>query len=268
MRTAHVRAAVAALLVAAGVGAVRAQDPPALEEWSIERIERELPLDAGLPIEIDNPFGDLRLRAGDDDRVVVIAAVQRHRDDPERERLTLERSPGGARIAAAFDRAEADRLPAWSRRRIDLAIAVPPGARVIARTVDGLVEVKGHGGELEVDTKSGAVRLWVSGSPRVRTDSGRIDAYLTAPGWSRAATFESSTGDVTVSFPPEAAAVAILESRGVFGTQFSLDVERLGPETRRGRARIGKGGPEVRLTSRTGELRILEHLGPGLRTDP
>lgn len=246
----------------------RAVTPPALEEWSIERLERELPVRDGVPIEIENPIGDLRIRAGEDERVVLVAAVQRHRDDPGRERLTLEESSGRVRIAAGFEPDDVVRTSAWSRRRIDLAIAVPPGARLVARTIDGLVEVKGHGGELEVDTKSGAVRLWVSGSPRVRTDSGRIDAYLTAPGWSRAATFESSTGDVMVSFPPEAAADLVLESRGVFGTQFSLAVERLGPETRRGRARIGKGGPEVRLTSRTGEVRILEHLGPGPRTDP
>jgi hypothetical protein len=240
----------------------RAATSPALEEWSIERVERELPVPAGLPIEIENPLGDLRIRAGDDERVVVIAAVQRHRDDPAREHLTLEDGSGRIRVAAAFAPDEGGRSPAGSRRRIDLAVAVPPGARVVARTVDGLVEVKGHGGELEIETRSGAVRLWVAGSPRVRTDSGKIEVYLTAPGWSRAATLESSTGDVMLSFPPEAAADAILEGRGIFGTHFSLAVERVGPETRRGRARIGKGGSEVRLLSRTGELRLLEHMGP------
>lgn len=246
----------------------RAETPPALEEWSIERVERELAIREEVPIEIENPIGDLRIRAGDDDRVLVVAAVQRHRDDPGRERLMLEESSGRVRIAAAFEPDEVVRTPAWSRRRIDLAIAVPPGARVVARTVDGLVEVKGHAGALEADTRSGAVRLWISGSPRVRTESGKIEVYLTAPGWSRSATLESATGDVMISFPPEAAADVILEGRGIFGTQVSLAVERLGPETRRGRARIGKGGPEVRLTSRTGELRILEHLGPGQRSEP
>ena len=62
---------------------------------------------------------------------------------------------------------------------------------------------------------------------RVRTDSGRIDAHLTAPGWSRAATFESSTGDVTVSFPPEAAAVVTSQLVGALRPEVRLAMELL-----------------------------------------
>lgn len=252
------------VLGVAEVSRAQAGPGPTLEEWTIERIERELPIRGGaLPIEISNPLGDLRIRVGDDDRLAVIAAVQRHRDDPERERLILEADLERVRIGAAFAPVEATRSPAWSRRRIDLAVAVPRGARVVARTVDGLVEVKGHAGELEIETAAGEIRLWIAGSPRVRTNSGAIAAYLTSPGWSRVATFESSTGNILVSFPPRAAADVVLESRGAFATHFSVEIEKLGPERRRGRARLGAGGPEVRLTSRTGELRILEHLGPG-----
>lgn len=250
-------------LVVAEVSRAQAEPVPSVEEWTIERVEREVPIGGSLPIEIENPLGDLRIRVGDDDRVVVIAAVQRHRDDPERERLILEAGPERVRVGAEFAPVEATRSPAWSRRRIDLAVAVPRSARVVARTVDGLVEVKGHAGELDIETAAGEIRLWIAGSPRVRTGSGEIAAYLTAPGWSRVATFESSTGDILVSFPPQAAADVVLESRGAFATHFSVEVEKLGPERRRGRARLGAGGPEVRLTSRTGELRILEHLGPG-----
>ena len=71
---------------------------------------------------------------------------------------------------------------------------------------------------------------------------------------------EVSLGPCATKPPPVsgAGAEARLETRGSLTTDYSLTVERVGPLSKRAGARIGGGGPEIRLNSLTGDLRLLE----------
>ena len=71
-----------------------------------------------------------------------------------------------------------------------------------------------------------------------------------------------------MEFPARANAEARLETQGSLTTDYSLEVERIGPLTKRAHARLGSGGVEIRLASRTGDLRLLERLAAAPAADP
>jgi hypothetical protein len=232
-------------------------------DWSIERIEAGVEAKGLERLVIENPWGDVRVRTFAESRLEWIAAAQRQREDPRLERVELEGEGAERTLRAAFADLEAAPGPGWERRRIDLAVTVPAGVALRIVTARGLAEARGAFGALEVESGAGAVRLRVSGGPlRVRTDSGEISAVLGPERWSQPASFESTTGNVVVTFAPATDADVVLEGTGMLATDYSLSVEKTGPRTRRGRAKLGAGGPEVRLASRTGDLRIIELPAP------
>lgn len=250
--------ALAALLAARQAPGVAAETPPA--EWVIERSDPELALPAGAPVTIENLHGDVRVRAGDELRLRLHAVAQRHASDPRRERIELLAEPGGGSVRVSFPESEGAVPAAWGRRRVDLAVEVPPGAALAVRTGSGLIEIRGHAGAVRAESVTGDVRLRVSGPVEARTEGGTIHAVLRAPQWSHPARFESRTGDIRVEFPARADAEVRLESQGPFTTDYSLRVERVSQLTRRGFARLGRGGPAVELKSHHGALRLVELL--------
>ncbi len=232
-------------------------------DWSIERHEAGVEAKGLERLVIDNPWGDVRVRTFAESRVEWIASAQRQREDPRLERVEIAGEGAERTLSAAFAGGEVTPGPGWERRRIDLAVTVPAGVALRIVTAKGLAEARGAFGALEAESGSGPVRLRVAGGPlRVRTESGEISAVLGPEPWNRPASFESTTGNVAVTFAPATDADVVLEGTGMLATDYSLAVEKIGPRTRRGRAKLGAGGAEVRLASRIGDLRILELPAP------
>ncbi|KAB2966626.1 MAG: hypothetical protein F9K18_05330 [Thermoanaerobaculia bacterium] len=252
----------AAILAALLAGPLSAQGPlPA--DWRIERVDRELKALPGAPLAIRNPWGDLRVRAGEEGRVVVHAVVQHDAGDARPVAIESSEEAGARVVAVAWAPDDGASPPGWARRRVDLAVEVPERAALSVRTERGLIEVKGHAGPLEARSVAGDLRLRVAGGPvDALTERGSILAVLAAEVWRQAARFEAPSGDVEVHFPARTDASVLLETRGALTTDFSLDVERLGPLAKRARAQLGRGGPEVVLRSGRGDLRILGLLAP------
>lgn len=238
-------------------------DPVSAAEWQVLRSDQEAKVRDGAVVVVENPHGDVRVRAGLPGRLAVHAVAQRHLNDPRRESIAI--SPGDATVALRVDYPAdgAESIPAeWSKRRVDLALEVPPTARLVVRTDRGLIEVRGHAAELEVRSTAGDIRLRVAGPVDARTERGAILAALTTSGWHLPARFGTVTGGIHVLFPARADVTVRLETRGSFTTDVSLRVERLGPQRKRAVARLGKGRGEVVLTSDEGPLRLEQMVEP------
>jgi hypothetical protein len=248
---------VASLLALAPVLSARAEEPvPA--DWRIERIDREVKVPADAALTIGNRWGDLRVRAGEAGRVLLHAVVQHHAEDPRELAIETTEVGGGLRLDVSWSADEPTTPGAWARRRADLAVEVPAHCDLRIRTEEGLIEVKGHAGPLQAGSAAGDLRLRVAGGPlSARTERGSILAVLAAESWNQAARFEAPSGDVEVQFPARTDASVVLETQGALTTDFSLEVEHVGPLAKRARARLGRGGGEVLLQSRRGDLRIL-----------
>jgi hypothetical protein len=247
----------ASLLAAAAAVSARAAEPvPA--GWRIDRVDRELELPADAALAIRNPWGDLRVRAGDAGRVLLHAVVQHHAEDPRQLAIETSEMEGSLRLEVTWPQDDASAPAAWRPRRADLAVEVPARADLRLLTERGLVEVKGHAGRLEARSVGGDLRLRVAGGPLdARTERGSILAVLAAESWNQAARFEAPSGDVEVQFPARTDASVVLETQGTLTTDFTLEVDRVGPLAKRARARLGRGGSEILLQSRRGDLRIL-----------
>jgi hypothetical protein len=247
----------ASFLAAVAAGSARA-DEPVPADWRIERIDREIKLPAHAALAIRNPWGDVRVRAGEAGRVLVHAVVQHHAEDLRPVAIETAAEGGSLLLTVGWPPDDASAPADWMHRRVDLALEVPERSELRVHTEHGLIEVKGHAGALEARSVGGDLRLRVAAGPLdARTERGSILAVLATERWSAAARLEAPSGDVEVQFPARTDASVRLETQGALTTDFSLEVEHVGPLTKRARARLGRGGHEVVLLSRRGDLRIL-----------
>ncbi len=232
--------------------------PPAIEDWSIERLERAVPLAAGSALAIENLYGDLRVRPHDRPEALLVGQAQRHRDDPRASEIAVEESSGRTAIRVVEPAADPAAPPAWSRRRVDLARLVPPAATLAARSDRGLIEIKGHQGAVHARSRQGDLALRVGGPVDLRAERGSIAVVLQGAGWSHPSRLETVAGDLSVSFSAGADADLVVEARGPVTTDFTIDLERLPAGRRRGRVRLGRGGALVELSSGEGSLELLQ----------
>lgn len=251
-------------LLATATSAVAQETARRPDAWTILRSDREAAAPAGGEVEVENPFGDVRVRVGEPERVSVHAVVQRAEADPREARVAIGEHDRTLRISVEFDDAAATSArEGWDRRRVDLTVAVPAGSPLRVTTRGGLIEIKGGVGELHASTETGEVRLWIERAATVRTDRGPIRANLLGERWNAPARFETVTGDVDVLFPANADAEVQLETAGDLTTDYSLEVGRIGELRKRATARLGAGGARVVLRSERGDLAIRRRIGAG-----
>jgi hypothetical protein len=227
----------------------------ASEDWRIERVDLAEKLADGAAVEVENQFGDLRVRVGGAGELAVHGVAQRAAGDLA---LRIELAAAGRGWVVRVVEPEGARPRAGPARRVDLAVAVPADSPLTLRGASGLVEARGFRAPLSARTSTGEIRLRGSGSVDARSERGaiRVAFHPEAPG--APSRLETSTGAIEVEFPAGAGAEARLETRGSLTTDYSLTVERVGPLSKRAGARLGGGGPEIRLNSLTGDLRLLE----------
>lgn len=258
------RPALVLALLATAASAVAQESAPRPDDWTILRSDREATAPAGAEVVVENPFGDVRVRVGESERVSVHAVVQRAEADPREARVAIGELDRSLQVSVGFDDAAAASVrEGWERRRVDLSVAVPAGSPLRVTTRGGLIEIKGGVGELHADSQAGEVRLWIEREATVRTVRGTIQANLLGERWSAPASFETVTGDVDVHFPANADVEVHLETAGDLTTDYSLEVGRLGELRKRATARLGAGGARVVLRSERGNLAIRRRIGTG-----
>ncbi len=267
---------------------------PSPEDWNISRYEWTGETAEGSSVAIVNLHGDIRVRTGNKGEVYLLAVIQRHNDDPRRAKVATEEGESEIRlevrypevpsseagevapgnVAPGAPRADVQHVPpeggtrnnipeAWTRRRVDLTVFVPPGARTTARTSTGLVELKGLTGDVEAMSDSGNLRIRTAGAVRAQTRHGDVLAQLRRTDWPGTAEIETLTGDIRVELPRGAPADVHVETRGEITTDYSIDIRRRDDSLLKlGSARIGEAGGRLVLKSNRGAIRLIESLVP------
>ena len=212
----------------------------------------------GALVRIENPHGDLRLRAGAEGFLVAWAVAQRHADDPRAPEIAVERGPGLVAVRAVLPEGVEPPPAAWERRRIDLVVEVPPAAALRVRTDRGLVEARGLTGAVEARSRAGDIRFRAKGPVDLETERGEILVLLDATRWAQPVHLRTVTGAIELHLRPDADAALRLATRGSFTTDFSLEVRRVTGHGKEATARLGEGRARIEILSEQGPVRLLE----------
>ncbi|MGK7312292.1 MAG: DUF4097 family beta strand repeat-containing protein [Candidatus Longimicrobiales bacterium M2_2A_002] len=245
-------------LLAAGSAAAQSTD----FEW-------QGALDRGQAIEIRGVNGDVRAMASDDGRVHVEADRHGRRDDPMSVRIEVVEHDDGVTICAVYPtppnaRRENECRPGGGQNnvrqndvKVDFVVRVPTGVRFSGHTVNGDLDADGIEADVKASSVNGDVDVRTAGFAEASTVNGSITCRLGSSDLDHDVEFETVNGSITLEMPEGLDADFRASTvNGSIDSDFPILVT--GKVSRRSlRGRIGDGGPELRLSTVNGSIRIL-----------
>lgn len=221
------------------------------------RLDHKDALAANVPIHINNPYGDVRLRFGGYEHVVELHVTEQ-RPNADLPGFSYRHQMDGDAYVIAPQLSAGATLHATART--DLVVFVPLGHAVRVVTARGLVEGRGVKGDVHVRSEAGNIMLrGTAGLVDLHTDSGSIEVALEDALISSQQRLSTLTGAITAVLADTANVAVSLASSAPLTTEFSLDIERLpGQEpNKQARAEIGKPAAALQIHSKRGEIRLL-----------
>ncbi len=257
----------ALLLSAGGTAPASAAQSVAVSPSEPERWDWIGAVVAGKTIRIENPFGDVRTRfGGSEGKVEIHAVIQNFQTDAAPLKVSPLKDTSGLTIRvgrSAQDAGTASPSPGKAGKersdRIDLALFLPKGIPVTIVTRSGDVEVRGLKSDVRIETDSGGVNVrGVEGLVNVTNRYGTTLAMLDRPADRSEQSFESLTGDITVSFHPAAEPLVKAETSGEIGTEVSIEISRHPHDepNKTALAKVGRGTSTVSIRSKRGNIHI------------
>lgn len=228
----------------------------AAEEAEPQRQDLTAKVPAGMPVHIDNPYGNVYLRFGGYEHAVDIhSTLQQPVGAPA---LTLHRGKEKGRYVIAA------KLPAGAAladaQRIDIVVYVAQGHAVTVRA-ESDIEARGMKSDLDLKSVSGKIAVrGTEGSVQAETGEGDIQVAIAGPvrkgSKQRLAT---TTGNITLGATDQLNAKVSMATSAVFATEYSIDVTHDdGKEPNKwARTTVGAPDAEITLESRRGEIRLL-----------
>ena len=225
-------------------------------------------LGADQVIEIRGVNGDVRAVPASGDAVEVTARRYGDRDAPESVRIEVVEHDEGVTICAVYPtprdaRRENECRPGGGRNnvqrndvRVDFEVRVPARVRFHGHTVNGGMEIEGLEGNVMASTVNGDVDIRTAGLAEANTVNGSITAVLGTSRLRDDVEFETVNGSITLELPDGLNADFRASTvNGTIDSDFSILVSgKVNPRSLRGT--IGDGGPELRLSTVNGSIRI------------
>lgn len=216
-------------------------------------------------IRVRNLTGDIDVTSSTSDRVEVTATKRWRRSDPQSVRFEVRKSgPNDEDVlicAIWNDRTECgeDGYRSHHVRDNDVSvqfrIAVPRGVKIGVSTVNGGVGVEGATSEVAAKAVNGDVAAASSGGPvNASTVNGSVTARMGRFVNDEDLDFSTVNGSVVVEFTGDLDAdIELRTVNGSFHTDYPVTLSgRLDP--RHLRARLGRGGPHIRLETVNGSV--------------
>jgi hypothetical protein len=221
-----------------------------------EEFHRSYPLSADGRVSIRNVNGAIRVSGWDRHEVKVDAVKQARTPEALRDlEIQVDARADAVDIRTHYGNREGDK----DHAAVEYTVTVPRNARLDqVKTVNGAIEVEGISGEVKASSVNGSVTARrLGGGLDLATVNGRVEAGLERL-QSKPVSLKSVNGTVALIIPP--AAGARLRAQTVHGDitgDFDIPVRRAphGPG-RDLETTIGTGGPEVRLSTVNGGIRV------------
>jgi hypothetical protein len=218
-------------------------------------------------IRVRNLSGDIDVTASNSDRVEVTATKRWRNSDPEGVRFEVRKFGANDEdvvICAIWnDRTNCDERgyePHNVRNNdvsVQFRVAVPRGVKIGVSTINGAIGVEGVTAEVQASTVNGDVEATSSGGPvNASTVNGRVTARMGRFDSDEDLDFSTVNGTVSVEFTGDLDAdIELSTVNGRFRTDYPVTINgRLDP--RHLRARLGKGGRRIRLSTVNGNVEL------------
>ena len=215
----------------------------------------------GVTVELREPNGRIWVEAGSGDEVVVNAT--RVVKGPSEEAAKAALADLVIKDVATSDRVEIDSTSSAAgihfrlSRRVDYDVRMPRTGQVTIKTTNGQIKVKAIAGFVRVETVNGEIELaGIEKGVEVDAVNGRVEVELASVG-DGGVRCKTTNGQIILTVPTSAkATIAARVSNGVVHTE-NLTVQSTESSNRRLDATLGGGGPEIRLETTNGEVRII-----------
>ena len=223
---------------------------------------------AGQSVEIRGVNGEIRALPGDGDAVIVTAERRGRRSDPSSVRIEVVEHEGGVTLCAVYPtpenaRRENECRPGGGQNnvsrndvRVDFTVRVPRGVAFAGHTVNGDVEAADLDADVKAGTVNGSVTVSTSGFAEASSVNGDLSLRVGRSRLARDVEFETVDGSITIEMPDGLNAdFAASTVNGSIDSDFPITVS--GKVSRRSlRGTIGSGGPELRLSTVNGSIRL------------
>ena len=231
------------------------------KDWLIDRIAWDKKIQPGMPIEVHNPYGDIRSRGTDDGKLAISAMVQSHKDDKHKIEFDIVENEGSIVVNVIYKGDDKETAKKNGLRRADVTVYVPNGSPYTVSTFKGYVEAKGLKCDIDAYSERGKIFLRTNGHMKAKTRQGNIKAVIKESEWKRALEFESVLGVIEVQIPSQAGGMAIAKTGGHITSDYSIQIEHAkGTKMKTGTARLGDGKQEIKLTNHQGDIKIIRGL--------
>lgn len=268
MRTLSLMAAGAALAVMA---------PSACAQETDHSFKWTSGIEAGRTVYVRNMNGAIRVESGSGATAEVRAEKRWRRGDPKDVKITAAKTARGDILICAIWEGRATRCDedgysshgsdSWWRGdrnhndvSVEFTVLLPKGVKLTASTVNGALSIEGATAAVSAHTVNGSIEAAsTSGPVRAKTVNGSVRVRTGAVGPDDVS-YETVNGSVTLEIPE--GVNADLDMRTVNGSVVSEDF----PITIQGRidrrrieGKLGKGGPEIRLSTVNGSIRLRKY---------
>lgn len=227
---------------------------------------------AGRWVRIKNLNGGIEVSASSSDGVEITATRSWRNSDPESVRFVVDRSGPNDQdvtICALWNDAEHCDERGSERRRtrnndvaVSFRVALPKGVNIGVSTVNGALEIAGATGQVDATTVNGEIDATSTGGPvNATTVNGSVRARIGAFTGMDDLTFTTVNGSIVAEFTGDLDAdVEMNTVNGRFATDYPVTISgRLNP--RHLRAKLGKGGRQITLTTVNGNVELRKRGG-------
>lgn len=239
------------LVVAASIVVLRA------EQDLREEFHQTYPLAAGGRVSLHNVNGSVHVTAWDQNQVKVDAVKRARTQEALKEvEIVVEARADAVEIRTKY--------PEHSRRgdsaSVDYTLSVPRQARLDEiKTVNGAIEIAGTAAEVRAGSVNGGVTgRQLTGEVELSTVNGRVEAEVDRLA-GKPISLKSVNGAVVLRLPQDAGARLTASTvHGSIDSNFDLTVRHIGFGPGRDvETVIGKGGPDVKLRTVNGSIRLV-----------
>jgi hypothetical protein len=253
VRHRFVPVALTILFAAAGCGVHFTPNVEARAEWA-----RRYTLSRAGTLEIRNTNGTIHVRPSDGDAVEVAATrIAKARDDAAaKELLTkIEIKETASPDRIVLDSASSGR-DMGGMRQVDYIVKMPASASLTLVTTNGEIDVEGVAGAFTASATNGRIKAaGLQNTTKVETSNGEITLDVAQLG-SGGVTCETTNGTIDLSIPRTTRAdlsARVTNGDIDFG---NLDLAVKEKSRRRFDASVGGGGPEIKLETTNGTIRV------------